>query len=180
MNKKISIRISDSLNDKLSEVSEMENISVSELSRKILEDYFTSTNDEVEEDFQEIEEETSFEEDFYEDYEEENFDIVNEVEFWQLVLWIYDQKGERMFKFHKEELKKFKQTIIKIHSSTVIPYELKDEFNKVFVELIKEIESSYPFSSRPDFAFASYNGFNFPLLTEFIFNNGSKSTSITI
>lgn len=185
MKEKISIRISDSLRDKLSEMSESEGISVSELARTILEQYFTNLENKFDEETndnnQPILEEYRIDETPYkEEFNYEETDIVNTVEFLQLVTWMFDQKESRLLKFEKTILEKFKNTIIKVHSSTKMKQELKNEFNKVFINLIKELNSSYPFSYRPDFAMLYGNGFNFKLLNQFIFDENLGTISVTL
>jgi hypothetical protein len=187
MNEKITIRVPDSLRDRLSEKSEMEGVSVSEIARTILGQYFISldnqydenTNDDFHnqptEDDNYIDETTPLEESDYEDK-----DIVNTVEFLQLVVWMFDQKESRVLKFDKTRLEKFKNTIIKIHSSSIMRQNLKDEFNKVFIDLIKELNSNYPFNSHPDFAYNDSGSFNFSLLTQFIFEENLSKKVITL
>jgi hypothetical protein len=187
MKEKISIRISDNLKDRLSEMSELNKVSVSELSRTILEDYFTNADNEHQKDTLEKYQsptkdvENYFDEKpLYDELDYENDDIVYSVEFLQLVVWIYDQKGSRKIKITNKEIELFKKTIIKIHSSLIVKQKLKDEFNKVFVDLIKESTSSYPFYYTPEFAYRDVKGFNFTLLTEFIFKEDLGQISITI
>ncbi|MHB0756766.1 ribbon-helix-helix domain-containing protein [Polaribacter sp. M15] len=184
MNGKISIRISDSLKDKLSEMSEIEGVSISEVSRTILEQYFTNlennivleaNNNQPEQEGYHLDE-TSYIDEF--DYEEP--DIVYTVEFLQLVTWMFDQKESRLLEFDKTILEQFKNTIIKVHSSTRMKQELKNEFNKVFVDLIKELNSSYPSFYRLNFAYQSSDAFDFELLNQFIFDENLGTISITL
>tara|TARA_R110002072_G_scaffold37715_18_gene109965 strand:- start:6353 stop:6922 length:570 start_codon:yes stop_codon:yes gene_type:complete len=187
MKGKITIRISDSLRERLSEVAELNEVSVSELSRTILEQYFNSEEEEYDDDINENFEDQSMEDEvhfenkhFYDEIDYEDEDIVHSVAFFQLVTWVFDQRDSRLIKLDKNELKKFKDTIIEIYSSSIIKQELKDEFNKVFVDLIKEINSSYPFSYRPDFAFRNYKGFKYSLLTDFIFKDNLEKPVVSI
>lgn len=186
MKGKITIRISDSLRTKLSEKSEAESTSVSEIARTILEQYFISLdsgfNENTTDDFlsQSVEEEKySDETTFLEEFDYDDIDIVYTTEFLQLVLWMFDQRESRLLKLDKIALEEFKNTILKIHSSSIMEQSLKDEFNKVFVDLIKELKSSYPFSCRTDFAMVYRDGFNYELLNKFIFNENLGTISIT-
>lgn len=175
MNGKISIRISDSLRQKLSEISEMKNISVSEMSRTILEEYFESyetkshdcTNDSSDK-IPTIFENTQHEI-FVEKPTESIKDIATSVEFFQLATWIYDQRASRLLTLDKNQLINFQNTIIKIHSSSIINEDFKNEFNKVFNDLLKIAKVSEIFIHRPDFAIAYSSGFNYQMLTDFIF-----------
>jgi predicted transcriptional regulator len=187
MKGKVSIRISDNLRDKLSETAELKGVSVSELSRTILEQYFEDNNtlnqEEITEDI--FDANTSHEEINENNFSSEklinqDIDIVNSLDFFQLVIWMYDQRGSRILRLDKVEFEKFKNTIIKIHISSSVKDELKNEFNKVFVYLIKEINKNYSLSYRPDFAYGSYTGFDYSLLTEFIFKDRMGSYLITI
>lgn len=187
MKKKISIRVSDSLSDKLSEISEMKNISVSELSRTILEQHFTSLENSNNEqgsnslDNHIAESETKVDTLIpYEEFGYDDIDVVRSIEFFQLITWMYDQRDKRLLKFDKVELNELKNTIIKVHSSGIMKQELKDEFNKVFVDLIKEIQSEYSYTYRLNFALEYSDGFNFSLLTTFIFEENLGSKSLTI
>lgn len=184
MKGKMTIRISDSLRDRLSEKSEREEVSVSELSRTILEKYFISLDNEntnngfhnqPKEKNNYINETAPLEEPDFED-----IDIVHTVEFLQLVVWMFDQKESRILKFDITALDKFKNTIIKIYSSSIMEQNLKDEFNKVFIDLIKELNSNYPFNSRPDFAYNDSGSFKFSLLTKFIFEESLSQKEITL
>ena len=189
MKDKISIRISDSLRDRLSEMSETEGISVSELARTILEQYFDSLDNENDgtaddyfhnqqsEEKDHIDETPPIEESYYDD---KDIDIVNTVEFLQLVVWMFDQKESRILKFDKTALEKLKNTIIRIYSSTKMLQELKNEFDKVFIDLIKELDSNYPFNYRPVFASKGSDSFNFSLLTQFIFEDNLSKKVITL
>lgn len=187
MKGKMTIRMSDSLRDRLSEKSEVEGISVSESARTILEQYFIAIdngeNETKIDDFQNQqreEKEYIGETPYFDEFDYEETDIVNTVEFLQLVTWMFDQKESRLLKFNKIELEKFQNTILKVHSSTRIKQELKNEFNKVFVDLIKELNSSYQFSCRPDFAMLYGGGFNFELLNQFIFEENLGTISVKL
>ncbi|PQJ82792.1 hypothetical protein [Polaribacter glomeratus] len=187
MKRKISIRISDSLSDKLSEISEMKNISVSELSRTILEQHFAAPensekegvtnhfNNQITESESKVGTLIS-----YGEFEDNNIDVVHSIEFFKLIIWMYDQRDTRLLKFGKVELVELKNTILKVYFSDLMLQELKDEFNKVFVDLIKEIQSDYSTTYRLNFAMYYSGGFDFSLLTKFIFKEDLGSKSITI
>ncbi|WP_445748855.1 hypothetical protein [Polaribacter sp.] len=203
MNRKISIRISDSLRNKLSEISEIQKISVSELSRTILEQYFISDdNSKLEDDtnnfknhqiesekfvydvipYSEFDNKKIDEQDFedYEKFNHKDIDVVNTFEFLQLITWMFDQRESRLIKLNKNELKSLKNTATRINSSNLLNEDIKDEFNKVVSDLIKEIRNNSSFSSRPNFAYKDQFGFNYPLLTEFIFKENLGANSLTI
>lgn len=174
MKSKITIRISDSLRDKLSELSEMEEISVSEVARTILESHFSS-NKPIEKKivFSESEDflkDKSFEECTPNDsINQEYNDSIFSEEFFKLVIWIYDQKESRTLKLSKYEFESFKDYIIKIQLSNEIPKQLKNEFDKVYVDLIKLINKEFPTYLRPNFANGNSSGFNYIMLNEFLF-----------
>ena len=187
MKKKISIRISDSLSDKLSEISEMKNISVSELSRTILEQHFVSLENSENEGItnhfnNQITESESMVDTLIPngEFEYNEIDVVHSIEFFKLIIWMHDQRDSRLLKLDKVELVELKNTILKVYFSDLMKQELKDEFNKVFVDLIKEIQSDYSISYRLNFAICYSDGFDFSLLTKFIFKEDLGSKSITI
>lgn len=187
MKGKITLRISDSLRNKLSEMSEIENVSISELARTILEQHFDSLENEYDEatydDFhnqQTEEKDYTSKPPYLDDFDNEEPDIVNTVEFLQLVTWMFDQKESRLLKFDKVTLEKFKNTILRLHSSNKMQQELKNEFDKVFVDLIKELNSSYQFNYRLDFALGYGDCFNFKLLNQFIFEENLGTISVPL
>lgn len=174
MKGKISIRVSDSLRDKLSEMAESEKVSVSEVSRTILENYFSSNTSLKNASHMQSFQEQPIDEKFIDVVENEVpnqgvNDVAFSKEFFQLVIWIYDQKESRKLKLSNSELETFKNTIIKIHSSSKIPKGLMQEFDKVFVCLVKLINEKYESFMRPEFAYGGDSGFNYDLLKEFIF-----------
>lgn len=185
MNGKISIRISDSLRQKLSEISEMKNISVSEMSRTILEEYFESYET-ISHDFKNdssdkilAKDENIKQEIFVEKTTQTIKDFANSVEFFQLVTWIYDQRASRLLSFDKNQFVDFQNTIIKIHSSSFIKEDLKNEFNKVFNDLIKIARNPMLNNERPDFAVSYKTDFNYKMLTDFIFIENCNNFSTT-
>lgn len=171
MKHKITIRISDSLRTKLSEKSETEKVSVSEVARTILENYFSTNTSPEGQLFIKEPEQTI-----------QKIDLINEIdnkpekdiafsrEFYQLLIWMYDQKDSRELKLSKVELDSFKNTINKIQFSSFLPNELKKEFDKVYVDLVGMINSAYKWKSTPDFAYGlRLGGFNYKMLNQFLF-----------
>ena len=175
MKGKITIRISDSLRTKLSEKSEAENTSVSEVARNILENNFSSNSvierqsilKESAQTIQEISKTNQI--DNTTNIKEEE-DVVFSSEFYQLLIWMYDQKESRELKLSKEELEVFKNTVNKLQFSNVITNELKREFDKVYVDLVGMLTSAYKSINTPDFAYGySGNSFNYKILNKFLF-----------
>lgn len=177
MKGKITIRISDSLRTKLSEKSEAENTSVSEVARNILENNFSSNSvierqSILKESAQTIQEisKTNQIDNTTNIKEEEEEDVVFSSEFYQLLIWMYDQKESRELKLSKEELEVFKNTVNKLQFSNVITNELKREFDKVYVDLVGMLTSAYKSINTPDFAYGySGNSFNYKILNKFLF-----------
>ena len=177
MKGKITIRISDSLRTKLSEKSEAENTSVSEVARNILENNFSSNSvierqSILKESAQTIQEisKTNQIDNTTNIKEEEEEDVVFSSEFYQLLIWMYDQKESRELKLSKEELEVFKNTVNKLQFSNVITNELKIEFDKVYVDLVGMLTSAYKSINTPDFAYGySGNSFNYKILNKFLF-----------
>ena len=176
MKGKITIRISDSLRTKLSEKSEAENTSVSEVARNILENNFSSNSvierqsilKESAQTIQEISKTNQI--DNTTNIKEEEEDVVFSSEFYQLLIWMYDQKESRELKLSKEELEVFKNTVNKLQFSNVITNELKREFDKVYVDLVGMLTSAYKSINTPDFAYGySGNSFNYKILNKFLF-----------
>lgn len=174
MKDKLTIRISDSLKIKLSEKSETEQVSVSEVARTILENYFSTDSSlewqsKIEKSAQTIQEiviknptDTAI------NFKEE--DVVFSREFYKLLIWMYDKRESRKLKLSKYELDNFKNTLNKVQVSTEIPIELKREFDKVFVDLVGMLSSDYKFKSTPEFVYSySRNSFNYKMLNEFLF-----------
>ena len=175
MKGKITIRISDSLRTKLSEKSEAENTSVSEVARNILENNFSSNSvierqsilKESAQTIQEISKTNQI--DNTTNIKEEE-DVVFSSEFYQLLIWMYDQKESRELKLSKEKLEVFKNTVNKLQFSNVITNELKREFDKVYVDLVGMLTSAYKSINTPDFAYGySGNSFNYKILNKFLF-----------
>ena len=176
MKGKITIRISDSLRTKLSEKSEAENTSVSEVARNILENNFSSNpvierQSILKESAQTIQEISKTNQiDNTTNIKEEEEDVVFSSEFYQLLIWMYDQKESRELKLSKEELEVFKNTVNKLQFSNVITNELKREFDKVYVDLVGMLTSAYKSINTPDFAYGySGNSFNYKILNKFLF-----------
>lgn len=192
MKKKMTIRISEDLRDQLDENASLKGISTSELARTILEEYcnsgFEDDNDEIIEDNQDVKSGELFEIDYEYEYnlakdqlellEEEieelsnnNKDIVDEIEFLQLVCWIYYQRSGHSLIVGKKEFEKFKATIIKINSSERIETRLKDEFNKVFADIVKVENNWLAYHRQMNFASGTFPNFNYNVLDDFIFKN---------
>lgn len=174
MKGKITIRISDSLRTKLSEKSEAENTSVSEVARTILENYFSS-NPSLEEQSNINETAKTIQEvarvnqiDANTNIKEEN--VAFSREFYQMLIWMYDQKESKELKLSNDELYSFKDTVSKLQFSSGVPSELKKEFDKVYVDLVRILNSSYNSNITPDFAYNyGSNSFNFQMLNNFLF-----------
>lgn len=175
MKGKITIRISDSLRTKLSEKSEAENTSVSEVARNILENNFSSNpvierQSILKESAQTIQEISKTNQIDNTTNIKEEEDVVFSSEFYQLLIWMYDQKESRELKLSKEELEVFKNTVNKLQFSNVITNELKREFDKVYVDLVGMLTSAYKSINTPDFAYGySGNSFNYKILNKFLF-----------
>jgi len=199
MKNKITIRISDDLRDQLDELAISEGVSTSEFARTILDEYCSSiSSDEFEEnveDEQEIEVEVQpvidYEMEYnavkdeldklYEENEElVNKDIVYSVEFLQLVCWIYYQRSAIIMSLPAEQYKEFQSTIIKIHSSKILSMELKNEFNKVFADLVKVEGNMFLRSSQLDFSKGIFPNFKYALLSDFIFKNNCGIVNINL
>lgn len=190
MKNKITIRITGDLRDQLDKLAQLEDVSTSELTRTILYDYCNSEDtfesEKVVEYEPQIEEIIHPKIDFEEEYntvkyeleqlykknvELENKDIVYSVEFLQLVSWVYYQRSATMILLRNEKYKEFQNTIIKMHSSKILSLALKEEFNKVFADLVKVEGNFFLQNSQLDFSKGIYPNFNYSLLTDFIFKN---------
>jgi hypothetical protein len=174
MKDKITIRISASLKEKLAEMSETVKVSVSEIARTILENYFSS-NRSLEEQSNINESAKTIQEvarvnqiDATTNLKEE--DVVFSREFYQLLIWMYDQKESKKLKLSNDELYSFKDTVNKLQFSSEVPSELKKEFDKVYVDLVRMLTSSYNSYITPDFAYNyGSSSFNFKMLNNFLF-----------
>lgn len=213
----MTIRISDDLRDQLDEFAQLEEVSTSELIRKVLDEYCNSIGSsedkgysgnrknikvipELEIDYEEnyndllieVEEIKSSHEEIYQnlkedfnelqnDYDEllnEEIDIVDSKEFLQLLCWVYYQRSGSIMLLSNEQYKRFQETIIKIHSSIKISGDLKNEFNKVFVDLINIENSSFFKNTQLSFSKGVFPKFNYSLLNDFIYKNHCDINSI--
>ncbi|AOW20593.1 ribbon-helix-helix domain-containing protein [Urechidicola croceus] len=117
----------------------------------------------------------------YEENEEfESSDIVRSVEFLQLVCWIYYQRSGFKILLSDEKYKKFQNTIIKIHSSKILGGELKNEFNKVFADLVGVEGNFFHQNSQLNFSKGILPKFNYSLLNNFIFKKNCGIIKVNI
>jgi len=197
MKNKITIRISDDLRDQIDKMAQLEDVSTSELTRTILYDYCNSENVFEGEKFVENEPQNDEVIQSIIDYEEEYYyvicelerlykeneeyaDVVYSVEFLQLVSWVYYQRSAKMILLSDEKYKEFQNTIIKIHSSKILSLALKNEFNKVFADLVKVDDDIFLKNSQLDFSKGMSPKFNYSLLSDFIFKNNCGVRNINL
>jgi len=197
MKNKITIRISDDLRDQIDKMAQLEDVSTSELTRTILYDYCNSENVFEGEKFVENEPQNDEVIQSIIDYEEEYYyvicelerlykeneeyaDVVYSVEFLQLVSWVYYQRSAEIIVLLDEEYKGFQNTIIKIHSSKILSLALKNEFNKVFADLVKVDDDIFLKNSQLDFSKGMSPKFNYSLLSDFIFKNNCGVRNINL
>jgi predicted DNA binding CopG/RHH family protein len=194
MNNKITIRISDELRGLLDEKALLEGISTSELARTILDEYCNkedqTENEDVKlyepeitvdykEEYFSIKEELDdlYEEEFANSEEMQNLDVVYSIKFLQLVCWIYYQRSGVGITATKQEYESFKKTLIKIHSSSMIDENLKNEFDKVFADIVTFGNKFLVDQRQLKFAEGIFPNFAYNLLDDFIFkkNCGIKA-----
>ncbi|WP_372744424.1 CopG family transcriptional regulator [Lutibacter sp.] len=189
----INLRISSELRNKLDELAEEKNVSTSEVTRLILENYFENELDFEEEIYNSVQDPENLYVEDNEGYFEQKYNellnkeleikpsLIHSLEFLQLVSWIFDQKALPIQSYSKKQRENFRDTIIQINGNPIFSQDLKKEFNKVLADLIK-VEDSFLYGSRQlDFAKkAFFNGFNYRILKEFLFENNCELIKKTI
>lgn len=101
----------------------------------------------------------------------ENNAFINSTEFLQLVVWMCKKRKEEDFdELDKKHQDKYINTIMKISDN--LPKNLKDEFEKVLVDLIrvKNDTSYYNTYKFADFSRSDSTYFNFKKLEEYLLN----------
>lgn len=119
----INIRISDNLKDKLELLSQNTELSVSKIARNAIEDYLNKkiTNDG---------EHDSCDLDCLKEV-----DILYNLEFTELILWIYEMERDPTLEFVDDRYYRFTKTIEKANDHPLFTDEILFEFNKIHKEL---------------------------------------------
>jgi len=169
MNTTINLRISSELKNKLDESSEEKNMSISETTRLILETYFTN--------------EPNFERE--EGITCTTFDIKpplwQSLEFLQLMCWIFDQKSLPIQSYSYDQFEEFKHTIIEFRNNPNISNDLKMEFQKVLIDLIKTEDNFLLNNDQMNFAKKeNKHRFNYKMLKQYLFDSDSGINEITV
>jgi len=186
----INLRISNDLRNRLDDIAEQNNLTTSEYARSIFEDHFKNLSNyqETEEEIEEEEEENEkiegyFQQKYFEllDKEFEAPDLINSLEFLQLICWIYDHKSPP-FEIHTvDQYAKFQKTIIKISNDPIFSEDLKKEFNKVLVDLLKIEGNNYLRHYQLEFSRPlNFQRFNFGKLKKFIFERNENIKTVKI
>lgn len=177
----INLRISVDLKDQLDELASEKNISTSEITRSILENYFYDLNSYEEEQFQDEDLEEEIQINNNESFEEEE-SLINSVEFLKLIAWIFYHNSNEYIFLEKKDYQQFMDTILHINlHKKKFDEKLIKEFYKIFRDLTLAEENGFLTTTKLDFANTySHKRFDFKMLMKFIMEQSPNSLKITI
>lgn len=100
----------------------------------------------------------------------QNTSFVESIDFLQLVTWVFSKKEKRTCVASREQLTRYIETIKRI--GTNLPVGIKNEFDKVLVDLIKVRSEEGELYRRFDFSDYSSSGrsFDYDLFREYLLN----------
>lgn len=152
--KTLNIRISQALKHKLLVDSMSKSTSISNYARDILTSYFEEQSEGM-----------NYE--LFKKQEEEK--LFNSNQFIFLVTWIFEKRNNSFDNNEKRVLKTLKETTLDIIKNDNFPSELKNEFEKVYVELTSFIIEYGTNNSYFKFCLSNQNNsFNYQLLINYI------------
>lgn len=154
----LNVRISQDLKDKLANLSNEKNVSISNIIRKALNDCFCSS-EEVSNDV----------------FEQDNLYHSNEFIF--LVTWIFEKVNRNEDTYSKIQLLILKNTVIKVIHEESFPYALRQEFEKVLADLVQYINDFESEHKRLNFCVSNHSlYFDYDILIKHILSRAFEKT----
>jgi hypothetical protein len=144
------VRISQDLRNKLEKLSQENEVSISVSIRDILNNYFEDSDDE----------------DF--DFDKDDY-LFHSSEFLFLVAWVFEKATCAYDGLLEIELRSLKNTVINVIKEPNFPSDLKLEFEKVLVDLVRYITEYH--SGTPFFTFCKSNhsgSFDYSILLNYL------------
>lgn len=150
----LNVRISNKLRDMLTDDSDQKGISLSDNVREVLTSYCEQ------EQYEEIDNQTLFDNNY-----------PNSNEFIYLVSWMYDKQKDHRHLGSENDLQDLKIIVLEVIKNNCFPNDLKREFEKVLVDIIRLINEFG--SGNKKFRFCiicSDDSFDYVILGDYIYN----------
>ena len=148
----LNVRIPQDLKNKLEKLSVQNNASTSDILRDILSNHFDYVENEAP------------------DYEDEDY-LYNSNQFLFLVTWVFEKKFCCYDGHSERDLHSLKNTVIDVIKEKSFPTDLKLEFEKVLVDLVRYLGDYHSENNHFRFGRSNYSStFNYDILINYIFS----------